>query len=60
MQKVYIELARWCNQPSFAKKKSFREFAEIRKNNNYLTMLVAESNMPELTDYFDMKWSDFI
>lgn len=58
--KVYIELARWCNQPSFAKKKSFREFAEIRKNNNYLTMLVAESNMPELTDYFDMKWSDFI
>ena len=55
--KLYTELARWCNQPAFAKKKSFREFASLRTNGiNYKTMLLAEQNIPCLTNYFDMKW----
>lgn len=28
---MYIELARWCNQPQFYKKKSFREFCEANQ-----------------------------
>lgn len=56
-EKLYTELARWCNQPAFIKKKSFHEFAKIREGSiNWQTMLKAESDIPELTKYFDMKW----
>lgn len=27
-EKIYTEMARWCNQPSFFKKKSFREYCQ--------------------------------
>lgn len=55
---LYIQIARWCNQPAFIKKKSFREFAQIREGGiGWRTMLKAEQNIPELTKYFDMKWS---
>lgn len=58
-EKLYTELARWCNQPAFIKKKSFREFAKIREGSaNWLTMLKAESEIPGLTKYFDMKWGE--
>lgn len=52
---MYITVARWCNQPNFYKKKSFREFCEanqrIHKNENtncatYQYMLDFEKNIP--------------
>ena len=60
---MYINLARWCNQPSFFKKKSFREFclanqkegseecATLRYMNEF------ESKHPDVAKkYFDLKW----
>lgn len=54
---LYIQIARWCNQPAFFKKKSFHEFAKLREGGiGWRTMLKAESDIPELIKYFDMKW----
>lgn len=63
---MYIELARWCNQPNFFKKKSFREFCianqEYKKNQEtncaaYQTMLDFEEKFPEIAKkYFDLKF----
>lgn len=61
---MYDTIARWCNQPSFIKKKSFREFVFNTPGQNksapvYFTEF--ERQHPEIaTKYFDMKWSDFI
>lgn len=30
---MYVNMARWCNQPSFFKKKSFREFCQANQDN---------------------------
>lgn len=59
---MYINLARWCNQPSFFKKKSFRNFCE--SNQNILSkntcasvryMKEFESDHPEVGErYFDL------
>lgn len=60
---LYDTIARWCNQPSFLKKKSFREFVFNTPGQNksapvYFTEF--ERQNPEIaTEYFDMKWSDF-
>jgi hypothetical protein len=64
---MYINLARWCNQPSFFKKKSFREFCYAQQNSEsdkicssirYLKEF--ENDHPEIAkEYFDIKWSDF-
>lgn len=60
---VYATIARWCNQPSFVKKKSFREFVYNTPGQNksaprYLEEF--EHARPDIaTNYFDMKWSDF-
>ena len=56
---IYITIARWCNQPSFAKKMSFREFCEANGESSsamkYLTAF--EAKHPEIAkQYFDMKW----
>lgn len=56
---MYINLARWCNQPSFFKKKSFREFCEANGENSacYRYMKEFEHDHPDIaTKYFDMKW----
>lgn len=59
---MYINLARWCNQPNLLKKKSFREFC-IENGINSLTykyMIDFEKHYPDIAkQYFDMKWSDF-
>ena len=53
---VYKAVASWCNQPSFFKKMSLREFctksggARLR----YITQL--ESDFPEFGEYYDIKW----
>lgn len=63
---MYVELARWCNQPQFFKKKSFREFCEAnqfyKKNQEtncaaYQTMLDFEKEFPQIAKkYFDLKF----
>lgn len=67
---LYIQLARWCNQPSFFKKKSFREYCEAnevyhRKNTKnvssncscYQAMLDFEAEFPDIAKkYFDLRF----
>lgn len=56
---MYITIARWCNQPQFLTKKSFREFCELRSDSERY-MKTFETEHPEIAGkYFDMKWSDF-
>ena len=61
---MYITLARWINQPSFLKKKSFREFAEKANGHGGSAdryMKDFERKHPDIAnEYFDMKWSDFL
>lgn len=62
-QGIYVVLARWCNQPSFFKKLSLREFC-IKDQTQYKKKCSAvrymeqiEREIPELANkYFDMKW----
>lgn len=60
---MYDTIARWCNQPSFIKKKSFREFCFNTPGQNKAAPKYAsdfEKQHPEIASkYFDMKWSDF-
>ena len=61
---TYINLARWCNQPSIFKKKSYREFCEavqeMTKNKvcapmSYLKQV--EDEHPDIAQkYFDIKF----
>ena len=60
---MYINLARWCNQPSFFKKKSFREFclANQKEDSNECAtiryMRDFENKHPDVAKkYFDLKW----
>jgi len=64
---TYINLARWCNQPNFYTKTSYRKYCEMNqeysKNNNicaticYLNKLELEQ--PEIAkEYFDLKFDD--
>ena len=55
---MYVNLARWCNQPSFFKKKSFREFCISNGLTSacYKYMEEFEKQNPEISKYFDMKF----
>lgn len=62
---TYVNLARWCNQPNFYKKKSYREFCET--NQKYSKKLCAamrylqefENKYPEISKkYFDLRYED--
>ena len=57
-QGVYKTVAAWCNQPSFFKKKSLREFGVVSgvdsARNRYITEF--EKICPEFTKFMDMKW----
>lgn len=59
---MYNTIARWCNQPSFVKKKSFREFCLNTPGQNKSApryMAEFEKQYPEIAKrYFDMKWVD--
>lgn len=58
---MYITLARWCNQPNFYKKQSFREFCEIsngKSSSSYRYMSEFETRFPEIIPYFDMKFHE--
>jgi hypothetical protein len=58
---IYIDLARWCNQPSFYKKKSFKEFCisngETSSACKY--MIEFEKEYPQIAkQYFDLKFEN--
>lgn len=66
---MYITMARWCNQPSFFKKKSFREYCLANQKlvktegsicSSYRALLEFEKEYPEIADkYFDLRFDDF-
>lgn len=66
LKKIYIELARWCNQPNFFKKMSFREFCIANQNykkdkskncSAYQALVDFESSYPEISrKYFDLRF----
>lgn len=57
-QGVYKTVSAWCNQPSFFKKKSLREFGTASgidsARNKYIVEF--ENQYPEFKKYMDMKW----
>lgn len=63
---IYIELARWCNQPNFFKKMSFREFCAANQRykkdqssncSAYQALLDFEAAYPALAkQYFDLRF----
>ena len=65
---LYVNIARWCNQPQFFKKKSFREFCEANQayHKNKTTMCSAykamcdfESEFPAIASkYFDLRFEE--
>ena len=61
MRGMYITLARWCNQPSFFKKKSLRTYANMKANDAALRYITEfEEKYPDIAEkYFDMKWENY-
>ena len=63
---VYTQLARWCNQPNFFKKKSFRQFciankeySKSEKCSAYESMIDFEKARPDIAEkYFDMRFDE--
>ena len=54
---VYITIARWCNQPSFYKKKTLREYAQMPGNATALRYISDfERLFPEVGRYFDLRF----
>lgn len=59
---MYINLARWCNQPQFFKKKTFREFCEANGENSSTMKYLRhfEEKHPDIASlYFNLRYSDF-
>lgn len=69
---MYTQLARWCNQPAFIKKQSFRQYCEDNERYHrehssnpkgncacYQAMLDFESEFPDIAKkYFDIRMED--
>lgn len=65
---MFTQLARWCNQPQFFKKMSFREYVYscqgLIKIKGYIssplkTLLEFQDRFPDIADrYFDLKFSE--
>lgn len=56
---MYINIARWCNQPSFFKKKSFREFCMMNGENSACMKYTRDFEMqcPDIAkEYYDMRF----
>ncbi|MBS4022544.1 MAG: hypothetical protein KGZ79_08985 [Dethiobacter sp.] len=56
---LYINIARWCNQPNFFKKKSFREYCEANgeKSSTVRYLRDFENKHPDIAKkYFDLKF----
>ena len=66
---MYIQLARWANQPSMFKKQSFRQFCETNQQFHKSETLCApmramrdfENKCPEIAaQYFDIRYEDYL
>lgn len=58
---TYINFARWCNQPSFLKKKSYRQFCEANgvESACYKYMLDFEKDHVDIASkYYDIRWRE--
>lgn len=65
---MYITMARWCNQPSFFKKKSFRQYCEANqalvKTEGHIcssmrALIEFENEYPEIArQYFDLRFDE--
>ena len=63
---TYINLSRWCNQPGFYKKKSYREFCQANQDRTKNGICAAMKYLNELEEkypdiaskYFDMKFEE--
>lgn len=69
---MYIQLARWCNQPNFFKKKSFRQYCEANEEYHkranptstancscYRAMIDFEKEFPDIAkQYFDLRYEE--
>jgi len=60
---MYVNLARWCNQPAMFKKLSLREFAAKNAEHNRLAstqyLIDFEAACPEIAaNYYDMRWEE--
>ena len=58
---LYIAIARWCNQPNFFKKLSFREFCELPNANrtDYQSLKDFSAKYHDIAkEYFDLKWCE--
>ena len=56
---LYVNIARWCNQPDFFKKKSFREYCEANGEHSSTMSYLRyfESKFPAIASkYFDLKY----
>ena len=54
---MYIDIAAWCNQPNFFKKKTFREFVSLRGGSTQKYAEDFEKECPEIAyKYYDMRW----
>ena len=54
---MYITIARWCNQPSFFKKKTLLEYAQIPGNATALRYISDfERLFPEAGRYFNLRF----
>lgn len=63
---TYINLARWCNQPSFYLKKSYREFCQANKDRTKTKICSTMTYLQELEEvhpgiaskYFDIRFEE--
>lgn len=57
-QGVYKTVAAWCNQPSFFKKKSLREFGDASGKDSARNKYIVnfEEKYPDFKKYMDIKW----
>ena len=53
---LYIQIARWANQPQFVKKLSFREYCEIEERSHRIFTQFVDQ-FPILKDYAEMKFN---
>lgn len=71
LNNIYVQVARWCNQPQFYKKMSFHEFIRRNQfwkktNNKCVALRTYEQFIDHFNDYrqeleyyFNMKYEDF-
>ncbi len=65
---LYVQIARWCNQPQFFKKKSFRQFCEANQDYHknvettclaYQSMMDFERVYPDIAGkYFNLRFDE--